>query len=628
MSKVRVLGPRERLTAVLTMLQDLNLLHLSAPPAHGPLAPLGLTAAQGRERAHLERALGNVDWVLGQLGISRMPAGAPKARRPELPEFARWARLAGRLRRHVERLRAREASLEEERALILKYEHFFSAFRQLLETQARWPNTTAYHVLLRGGVEAVPRLRQSLGAVIGEAFQLYSQLLPSGETALLLIVPAAVAGRVEQLLAEARVEEIAVPAAFGENSLAAAIPRMLARLGELPGDLEQVAAERRELAKTHGPELRRALVAIHDRLRELEALPLSGVTPRAFLLEGWVPSSNRQMLESRLNEAFGGAVIVAELSSEHWKSDDAPVVLSNPRLLRPFEVLIRMLPLPRYGTIDPTPFVAVFFPAFFGIIMGDVGYGALLAMMALLVRWRSQPGSTLRSVAEIAGACAAFTIIAGVLYGEFFGDLGRRWLGLQPLVFDREHALVPFLLLAIALGAVHVLLGLVLGALANVRRHPRAALGHGVSALMVLFIILALLAAVNVLPGGFFTPAVIVVLVAFPVLIIAEGVIAPIELLSTLGNILSYARIMALGVASVMLAVVANEMVGALGSATVGIVFALLFHLVNFAIGLFSPAIHALRLHYVEFFGKFYSPGGVHYQPFGHWTPDGARSRS
>ena len=144
--------------------------------------------------------------------------------------------------------------------------------------------------------------------------------------------------------------------------------------------------------------------------------------------------------------------------------------------------------------------------------------------------------------------------------------------------------------------------------------------------IMIVLVILALLAAVKVLPGGFFTPAVIGLLVAFPLLIVLEGVVAPIELLSTLGNILSYARIMALGVASVMLAVVANKMVGAIGSVAVGVMFALLFHLVNFAIALFSPTVHALRLHYVEFFGKFYSPGGVQYQPFGHWLP--ARPRA
>jgi V/A-type H+-transporting ATPase subunit I len=78
---------------------------------------------------------------------------------------------------------------------------------------------------------------------------------------------------------------------------------------------------------------------------------------------------------------------------------------------------------------------------------------------------------------------------------------------------------------------------------------------------------------------------------------------------------------MALGTASVMMAVIANRMVGAMGSAVVGFVFALLFHLVNFAIGLFSPTIHAMRLHFVEFFGKFYSPGGRPYEPYAHWRP-------
>ena len=127
---------------------------------------------------------------------------------------------------------------------------------------------------------------------------------------------------------------------------------------------------------------------------------------------------------------------------------------------------------------------------------------------------------------------------------------------------------------------------------------------------MLVLIILVLLAAFEVLPHGFLTPAVIALLVLFPVLILAEGIIAPIEFLSTLSNILSYARIMALGTASVMMAVVANELAGSIGSVLVGVLFALLFHLVNFALGIFAPTIHGLRLHYVEFFGKFHSPGG------------------
>jgi V/A-type H+-transporting ATPase subunit I len=261
---------------------------------------------------------------------------------------------------------------------------------------------------------------------------------------------------------------------------------------------------------------------------------------------------------------------------------------------------------------------------FFGVILGDVGYGALLAVHGLVLHARSRPGSTLRAVSEIAGACAGFTILFGLVYGELFGTLGRGWLGLRP-VFDREEAIVPFLGLAVALGLVHVLLGLGLGvAGALSRRHPREAAGRGLAAVMLVLIAVALLAAAGVLPRAFFTPTAIALLAALPVLVVLEGLMAPVELLSTVGNVLSYARVMALGTASVMLAVVANRMVGAMGSAVVGVLFALLFHLVNFALGLFGPAIHALRLHYVEFFGKFYSPGGIEYRPFTRWVPERA----
>jgi len=624
MAKVRILGPRERLEDVLHVLQDLSLVHLASPEAE-PLARVELTPRQERERRHLASALEDVERCLAALsvadGAAPVPAQVPRE------DLARWARLASRIRRETERLAARSTALEEERALIMKYQQFFSTFRTLLESETHWPNASTYHVLLRGGDTAtIPQLLATLSAAIGDEFQLFSQPLPSGETAVLLVVSAPAAGRVERLLADARVQEIPVPEAYGGKSLTEAIPRMLTRLGDIPREREEIRARLRTLGREHGGTLRTARAALNDRLRALGALPLTGVTTRAFVLEGWVPAGSRHRLDSGLSAAFGDDVVVSEVSREEWESEQAPVVLSNPRLLRPFETLVGLMPLPRYGSIDPTPFVAVFFPAFFGLMLGDVGYGVLLAALGLLLHARSRPGTTLRNVSEIIGPCALFSIIAGVLFGEFFGDLGRRWFGMRPLLFDRADALLPFLLLAVAVGVIHVLLGLVLGVV-SARRHPRQAMGRGVSAVMFVLVIVGLLAAVDLLPRAFFTPAVIALLVAFPVLIVLEGLVAPIELLATLGNILSYGRIMALGVASVMMAVVANKMVGAMGSVVVGIVFALLFHLVNFAIAMFSPTIHALRLHYVEFFGKFFSPGGVRYQPFGHWTRVPDRSR-
>ena len=278
-----------------------------------------------------------------------------------------------------------------------------------------------------------------------------------------------------------------------------------------------------------------------------------------------------------------------------------------------------MMPLPKYGTVDPTPFVAIFFPMFFGIVLGDMGYGLILGLLSLAMRFRSTPQSKLRAISEIGLACALFTIVFGFLYGELFGDLGHR-IGLHPIIFNREEAFFPFLGLALALGLVHVVLGLLIGAVKMFRGDKRRAIGKGMAALMVVIIALAIMAAADFLPERFFTPLVITALVALPVLVVAEGVLAPIELVSTLGNVLSYARIMAVGTASVMMAVVANRMAGAFGAVAVGVLFALLFHLINFVLGVFSPTIHMLRLHYVEFFGKFYSPGGSQYRPFRHWS--------
>jgi len=396
---------------------------------------------------------------------------------------------------------------------------------------------------------------------------------------------------------------------------------MREREAAIPRELAALRRERDGLARRHSAELALARAALRDRLARIEAIGQSAVTPHAFVLEGWLPVAGLRTLTQALDSRFSGAVVVEVLHQEAWHAEDAPVVLRNPWLFRPFEIVTRMLPLPRYGSIDPTPYVAVFFPMFFGLIVGDLGYGAVMALVSLILHRRSVPGSTLRAVAEVGGACALFSLIFGALFGELFGDLGRRWLGLRPLWFDREVAIVPFLVLTISLGLVHLLLGLVLGALSRRRSHPREALGRGLSALMLVVVVVAILAALEVVPKALLSPAVIALLVAFPVLVILEGVVAPVELLSTIGHVLSYARIMALGTASVMLAVVANRLAGAIGSAVVGVLFALLFHLVNFGLALFSPTIHALRLHYVEFFGTFYSSGGTCYQPLAHWTP-------
>jgi V/A-type H+-transporting ATPase subunit I len=619
MARIRILGPRERFDATLRAVQDFGKVHLADVPAQEGTAPAHLDAKAERRRRQLLRVLADVDGALAALG-AHVPAKA-RARGSSAaePDMARVARLAARTKSAASALADREAALRDERALLERYRAFADAIRPAVEKVQASPRLTTRAIVIPAGARpAMVQLEAALREELGAEFTMSTHPLASGDLAVVLVLPAEFSTRLDDRLAAARLPEVPLPSEMRGMPLDAAIPRLRKRLAAIPSELDDVRSARDLLAYDRIPVLLEAKAAVEDWLGAAQAHERGHVTAHAFTVDGWVPEPACRDLVLAVHRAAGPDVVIETVGRERWGREDAPVALTNPRLFRPFEALLGLLPLPRYGSIDPTPFVAVFFPLIFGMMLGDAGYGALLAIIALVVHRRSAPGSLARTIAEIAGPCAAFAIVFGVLFGEYFGDLAHRLFHVPALLVSRETAILSVLAAAVALGAAHVLLGLVLGAITSARSHPREALGRGVSAVMVILVIGALLAAVGYLPKRLSTPATIAVLVAFPLLVVAEGIIAPVELLATFGNILSYARIMAIGTASVMLAVVANEMVGAMGSAVVGLLFALLFHLVNFAIGLFSPAIHALRLHYVEFFGKFYSPGGTPYRPFRH----------
>ena len=615
MSRVRLIGPRDRLDEALGVLQDFGRVQLDRIPLSGGLQPLAPNAAAARERRALMRLRDDANAALSLLQV---PPGDASPRTVGRDQLARWARDARKLRRKAEHLRARRQELDDERTLLGRYEDFLAAFSVLLAQLAGAQHLRVYGVTLPGAERArVDTLADALRAELGVEVIVTTRTLPSTDIAVLIAVPNEARDRMERALGAARIAEVPLPAGYAEESLTLAAPKILARLQEIPSLVKAVEQERADAAARAGDDLIVMRTTAADMLAAAEATELSSVTAHAFAIEGWVPSADLSRLRERTTQSLGAGVVIEEVAREDWSGREAPVVLSNPKLFRPFEVITSLQPLPAYGSIDPTPFVAVGFPMLFGMILGDVGYGVALGAIALLVLWRAGQKSLWRTVAQIALPCAAFAIIFGFLFGELFGDLGRTWFGLRPIVLDREHAIVAAILVAVGIGVAHTVLGLLLGVIAS-RGKPRVAISRAVQLGMMVLIVLAVLSAVHVLPSRLFGAFAIAVLVGFPALLFIEGIVAPIEFLSTLSSVLSYVRIMALGTASVLLAAAANQMSGLFGSALVGVLFGLLFHLVNFAMGVFSPTIHALRLHYVEFFKHFYSPGGRPYEPFRH----------
>jgi V/A-type H+-transporting ATPase subunit I len=639
MARVRIIGPRDRLPSALEVLQDFGRMQLDRIPSAEGLETTSPDAEVAHHQRPLRRMIDDTETAMSLLGISE--AGAPPAAAAassstlapllapassaaaDLPRQARFAR---RVRHQAEALRSRRQTLDEERTLLARYHDFLKAFEVLLAELGSAKHLRAYGVTLPGRERGrVDTLADTLSTELGVEVIVTSRPLPSGDLAVLIAVPAEVRDRMERGLAAARIAEVPVPSGFGE-SLNEAAPRILARLAEIPSAIDAVDSERRTLASSVGDELRAIRFGAYDRLTTAAASALASATRHAFAIEGWVPRADVSSLRKSIERALGSDMVVEELAREDWHAAEAPVVLSNPRLFKPFEMITSQLPLPAYGSIDPTPFIAVGFPLFFGMILGDVGYGAVLGAIAALILWRASKESRWRTAAEMALGCAMFSIVFGLLFGELFGTLGRRWFGLRPILFDRETAIIGAVVAAVGLGVAHTALGLLLGMIES-RRKPRAAAGRAVQLGMLALIVLAVLSMVHVLPSRLFGPLAIIVFVGFPVLVALEGIVAPIEFFSSLTSVLSYVRIMALGTASVLLAAAANEMTGVFGSAIVGVLVGLLFHLMNFAMGLFSPTIHAIRLHYVEFLRTFYSPGGRSYEPFRHRGPHASTIR-
>lgn len=629
MAKVQVLGPRRVLPAALQVLHSQGVLQIrslpdgpgtpDADPAWLRVIPLA-GGEQAAERA-LEEVAGRLRDLLLLLPATDSPTPDPISGEADgLPDEVTapdvLSRLAA-LETDVRTLSDRRAALEAEQDLTARYERLFTALAPLRPALQEGTQVTTLGILLRRDrTEILRLLEQEVGRITRGACVLTFRELDREQIGLLLTVPHAAAAEVSRLLFERGITEIRLPGQYVGQPLVDALLLLARRSQELPAEIHEVAARLRAIsARWHRP-LTQALRVTRDHLTRLAAMARCGETEHIFVVSGWVPEESCGRLSAELEAAFEGRVILVEHMAGAADGDEVPVLLRNPPYVRAFELLVGFLALPRYGSIDPTPFMAVFFPVFFGLMLGDVGFGGLALVLVLLARIKGWGGEMGRQLTAIALACSVSAIGFGLLFGELFGELGEP-LGLHPLLFDRRQAALSFLGLALAFGAVHIVLGVGLAFWSAFRRgHWREALARATTLSLILTALAAGLARVGYLPAAAGQPALLALSLLLVAAVVFGGGRAPLEMMNTLGNILSYARLMALGTASAMLADVANRMAEIFTPVVVGVTAAIVLHGVNFAMGLFSPTIQALRLHYVEFFDKFFEGGGKPYEPF------------
>lgn len=377
-------------------------------------------------------------------------------------------------------------------------------------------------------------------------------------------------------------------------------------------------------------------------------------TQNAFVIVGWIKTEDLDRFKEIIS--LFKTVLFEEAAID--KGENPPVVLDNKRLFSPFQSITKLYSFPSYGTLDPSPVLSIFFVVFLGLTITDAGYGIILSIFALFGLWKFKSGRDFLWIIFWGGV---FTIIAGLITGGIFGDLFRlekpfvnipfmnefrEWA----LVFDPMKDPMVFLRLVLLLGLVHIITGLLLGFISSIKQgHVIGAISDNLAWIGILFSLLAIFfssrmsveMAMVTSREPIFSKAVLLpsytVLIIMSILVILFGAreedtlffrifIGFLKLLvlsgifSYLGDLLSYIRLMALGMVTAGIGMAINTIAFMIYDVPfVGIFFTVVVliigHVFNLCINLLGGFVHTLRLQYVEFFSKFFVGGGREFLP-------------
>ena len=364
-------------------------------------------------------------------------------------------------------------------------------------------------------------------------------------------------------------------------------------------------------------------------------------TQQAVILEGWCKKRNLSRLEATVGRFGAASVGVVPPAAD----EQPPVDIENHRFVRPFEVITELYGNPSTADVDPTVFLAPFFALFFGLCLTDAGYGlVLLALLAFLLK--KMQGD--RRALWMLVICAVLTVIAGALTGGWFADAIPTMLGtIAPglaetlnqwraaiMVFDPLAEPLIFIGLSLALGYTQILFGLLIAFINDLKRkeYGDAVFKRLVWLIFLNCIVLYIFSKTGAIPEAVGSVVGVIAIIQAVLILgfterhsgmagrVGGGVFALFSTVFFLGDILSYVRLMALGMVTVGLGMAVNILAQLVMEVPyVGFILGLVLfvggHLVNIALSVLSSFVHSLRLQFVEFFPKFFVGGGREFRP-------------
>ena len=415
------------------------------------------------------------------------------------------------------------------------------------------------------------------------------------------------------------------------------IKELKSKRKELENQQDKLLQEEKKLTENL-TELEKYHDALNVKIELLEQVNKFGGTDYVFLLEGWIAAHEEEVFTKIIEDTAKEGYELSFCEAE--KDEEYPTLYENNAVVAPFEFVTNMFATSKVSVIDPNVSMAGFFALFFGMMLSDAGYGLILALGAAFVYFRTRrsdgKGNSLLALLAISGVS---TIFWGFMFGGFMG------FEITPVLFNPIKEPILTLGLSLLLGIIQILFGMVLRAIMLIKQKRAMEAVSQQFTWITLLVGIVILAFPNTyMFVGTTAPDSIVALgkvgtyialVGFAGILIlggygqkglkriTGGIGSLMDITGYLSDILSYARLFGLGLATGVIGMIVNQMAQMLAHG-VGWIFAVLIfifvHLFNLAINTLGAYVHSTRLQYVEFFGKFFVDGGIPFKKFAPTT--------
>ncbi|MEE0970239.1 MAG: V-type ATPase 116kDa subunit family protein [Clostridia bacterium] len=425
------------------------------------------------------------------------------------------------------------------------------------------------------------------------------------------------------------------------------VPAFADRTGNARDEIKAVKIKKSALS-AESERITASLSAISEKIEDIkilydfEATALEaekaksnfGATESCVLIEGFIPERDEKRVLSVLSK-FECASEIGDVSQD----EDVPVLLKNNFFASTFEWVLGMYSYPKYGSYDPTFIMSIFYFIIFGLMFADVGYGFILTVGCFGAIKLLNPQKGMRNFLAMFGYCGISSMAMGVLFGAYFGNMPQAYaenmLGIEgasssmktAVLFDPLLDPMSFLILSLAVGAVHLIAGMAVQFCILIKKGQWA---DALCDIATWWLTFAGIGAAVLFPWGKYVLIAGLLSIVLTqgrheknlIMKIGKGLLGLYGGVNFAADLLSYSRILALGLAASVIGQVINTMGTMPGPSFFGfIIMALIFtagHLLNLVINVLGTFVHTSRLQYIEFFGKFFEDGG---RPFNPVTP-------